>query len=61
MIRLGTSAFSAAGWEGSFYPAGMKPADYLCRYATRFDSVELDNTFYRVSILLRPISHTFAG
>src|ERR1700676_467045 len=47
MIRLGTSAFTAAGWEGSFYPAGMKPADYLSHYATRFDSVELDNTFYR--------------
>ena len=46
-IRLGTSAFTAAGWEGSFYPAGMKPADYLSYYATRFDSVELDNTFYR--------------
>jgi uncharacterized protein YecE (DUF72 family) len=46
-IRLGTSAFTAAGWEGAFYPAGMKPADYLSYYATRFDTVELDNTFYR--------------
>ncbi len=26
-IHLGTSAFTAAGWEGSFYPEGMKPAD----------------------------------
>src|SRR5271165_1615767 len=46
-IRLGTSAFTAAGWEGTFYPAGMKPADYLSYYATQFDVVELDNTFYR--------------
>jgi uncharacterized protein YecE (DUF72 family) len=46
-IRLGTSAFTAAGWEEAFYPAGMKPADYLSYYATRFDTVELDNTFYR--------------
>jgi uncharacterized protein YecE (DUF72 family) len=46
-IRLGTSAFTAAGWEGTFYPAGMKPADYLSYYATKFDTVELDNTFYR--------------
>src|ERR1700693_1250704 len=23
-IRLGTSAFTAAGWPGTFYPAGMK-------------------------------------
>jgi uncharacterized protein YecE (DUF72 family) len=28
-LRIGTSAFTAAGWEGSFYPKGMKPADYL--------------------------------
>jgi uncharacterized protein YecE (DUF72 family) len=47
MIRLGTSAFTAAGWEGSFYPQGMKPADYLSYYAKHFNSVELDNTFYR--------------
>lgn len=46
-IRLGTSAFTAAGWETSFYPAGMKPADYLTYYSTQFDTVELDNTFYR--------------
>jgi len=50
-IRLGTSAFTAAGWEGAFYPAGMKPADYLTYYATRFDTVELDNTFYRTPSL----------
>jgi uncharacterized protein YecE (DUF72 family) len=46
-IRMGTSAFTAAGWEGTFYPAGMKPADYLSYYATKFNTVELDNTFYR--------------
>jgi uncharacterized protein YecE (DUF72 family) len=46
-IRLGTSAFTAAGWEGSFYPAGMKPADFLTYYATKFDTVEVDSTFYR--------------
>ena len=50
-IRIGTSAFTAAGWEGAFYPAGMKPADYLTYYATRFDTVELDNTFYRTPSL----------
>jgi uncharacterized protein YecE (DUF72 family) len=46
-IRLGTSAFTAAGWEQAFYPEGMKPAEYLSYYATQFDTVELDNTFYR--------------
>jgi uncharacterized protein YecE (DUF72 family) len=46
-IRVGTSAFVADGWETSFYPKGMKPADYLTYYATKFDTVEIDSTFYR--------------
>src|SRR6267154_5317659 len=45
-IRIGTSAFTASGWEHSFYPDGMKPADYLSFYATRFNSVvECDAEF----------------
>ncbi len=47
-IFIGTSAFTAEGWTGSFYPKGMKPADFLSFYATKFNTVELDNTFYRV-------------
>jgi len=46
-MHLGTSSFTAAGWEGSFYPAGMRSADYLTYYATKFDTVEIDSTFYR--------------
>jgi len=45
-VRLGTSAFTAAGWPGSFYPANMNPRDYLSYYATKFNSVEIDSTFY---------------
>jgi uncharacterized protein YecE (DUF72 family) len=45
-IRLGTSAFTAAGWPGSFYPAGLRPAEYLTYYATQFDTVEVDSTFF---------------
>jgi uncharacterized protein YecE (DUF72 family) len=51
LIRLGTSAFTAAGWEGSFYPEGTKPADYLSYYAQRFDTVEVDSTYYRTPAL----------
>ncbi len=47
-IYLGTSAFTASGWEGVFYPKGLKPADYLSHYATQFGSVEVDSTFYRI-------------
>jgi uncharacterized protein YecE (DUF72 family) len=46
-IRLGTSAFTAAGWPGSFYPEGLPEREYLTYYATRFDTVEVDSTFYR--------------
>lgn len=45
-LFLGTSAFTAAGWPGSFYPAGMKPADYLSFYASKFKTVEIDSTYY---------------
>jgi len=45
-IWLGTSAFTANGWEGTFYPAGMKAADYLRHYGTQFRTVEIDSTFY---------------
>jgi uncharacterized protein YecE (DUF72 family) len=45
-ILLGTSAFTAKGWEGSFYPRGMQSRDYLSYYARQFATVEIDSTFY---------------
>jgi uncharacterized protein YecE (DUF72 family) len=45
-ILLGTSSFTASGWVGSFYPKGMRPADYLTFYAQHFQTVEVDSTFY---------------
>ena len=50
-ILVGTSAFTAEGWSGSFYPPDIQPRDYLSYYATQFDAVELDNTFYRTPAL----------
>ena len=50
-IRLGTSAFTAAGWPGTFYPQGLPERDYLSYYATQFDTVEVDSTFYRAPSL----------
>jgi uncharacterized protein YecE (DUF72 family) len=46
-LHIGTSAFTAAGWEGAFYTAGMKPAEFLTYYATKFNTVEVDSTLYR--------------
>jgi uncharacterized protein YecE (DUF72 family) len=45
-IHLGTSSFTAAGWSGSFYPKGLKPAEYLPFYSEHFGTVEIDATFY---------------
>src|SRR5205809_1202673 len=45
-ILLGTSAFTANGWQGSFYPPGMNLRDFLFYYATQFATVEVDSTFY---------------
>ena len=45
-ILLGTSSFTATGWEGSFYPRGMRPTDYLAFYAEHFHTVEVDANFY---------------
>ncbi len=50
-ILVGTSAFTAAGWEHSFYTAGMKSRDFLTYYATQFGTVEVDSTFYRTPSL----------
>ena len=47
-FRIGTSSFTAKGWEGPFYPRGTKAADRLSVYATKFDTVELDTTFYGI-------------
>ena len=45
-IHLGSSSFTADGWQGAFYPKNLKSSDRLSFYATRFDTVEIDSTFY---------------
>jgi len=45
-LFLGTSAFTANGWSGAFYPAGMKPQGFLSYYATQSRTVEIDSTYY---------------
>ena len=45
-VLLGTSSFTATGWEGSFYPQGMRSRAFLSHYASQFPTVEIDSTFY---------------
>ena len=45
-LLLGTSSFTADGWQVSFYPPGTKPRNFLPYYATQFNTVEIDSTYY---------------
>ncbi|HEX4406211.1 MAG TPA: DUF72 domain-containing protein [Polyangia bacterium] len=47
-IYIGTSGFSYTPWRGSFYPEKFPAAKMLAYYAERLDTVEINNTFYRM-------------
>jgi Protein of unknown function DUF72 len=47
-IRIGTSGWSYPTWRPGFYPASLKPAEFLGYYASRFGTVELNTTAYRL-------------
>jgi uncharacterized protein YecE (DUF72 family) len=46
-LRVGTSGYSYPEWRGAFYPEDLKASEFLAFYATRFGTVEINNTFYR--------------
>jgi uncharacterized protein YecE (DUF72 family) len=48
MIHLGTSGWYYDHWAGRFYPDEMDRGDWLRYYAERFDSVEVNASFYRM-------------
>jgi uncharacterized protein YecE (DUF72 family) len=54
-LYVGTSGWSYPTWRPDFYPSGTKPAEFLAHYATRFRTVELNTTGYRI-----PSSDQFA-
>ena len=47
-LLAGTSGYAFKEWKGTFYPADVKEAGMLRYYATRFPTVEINNTFYRL-------------
>jgi uncharacterized protein YecE (DUF72 family) len=47
-LYVGTSGWSYPTWRPDFYPAGTKPAEFLAHYSTRFRTVELNTTGYRI-------------
>jgi len=55
-VHVGTSGYAYKEWKGTFYPDDLKADGMLPYYAARFDTVEINNTFYRM-----PTAKTLAG
>lgn len=47
-VRIGTSGWTYPHWRGVFYPEEWPKDKWLEYYATRFNTVELNATFYRL-------------
>ena len=45
-LLIGTSGYDYPEWKGVFYPEDLKRKDFLSFYATQFNALELNNTFY---------------
>jgi uncharacterized protein YecE (DUF72 family) len=54
--RIGCSGWQYRHWRGVFYPATLPASRWFEYYASRFDTVEINNTFYRL-----PEASTFAA
>jgi uncharacterized protein YecE (DUF72 family) len=50
-IHIGCSGWNYADWRGVLYPKGLPARRWLERYAEEFDTVEINNTFYRLPSL----------
>jgi uncharacterized protein YecE (DUF72 family) len=48
VILVGTSGYNYPEWKGSFYPPDLPAAEMLPYYASRFPTVEINYTFYRM-------------
>ncbi len=47
-VLIGTSGYSYKEWKGPFYPQDLPAARFLGFYAAAFETVEINNTFYRM-------------
>jgi uncharacterized protein YecE (DUF72 family) len=48
-VRIGTSGWNYASWRETFYPPRLPARRWLEHYATVFDTVEINATFYRLA------------
>jgi uncharacterized protein YecE (DUF72 family) len=54
--RIGCSGWQYKHWKGDFYPAALPQTRWFEHYASIFDTVEINNSFYRL-----PERATFAA
>lgn len=47
-FRIGCSGWQYKHWKGDFYPADLPQREWLEYYARHFDTVEVNNSFYRL-------------
>jgi uncharacterized protein YecE (DUF72 family) len=47
-VRIGCSGWNYPHWRQTVYPKGLSTRRWLEHYATLFDTVEVNNTFYRL-------------
>ena len=55
-ILIGTSGYDYPEWKGVFYPQDLKRKDFLPYYATQFNALEVNNTFYNMPTAERLLS-----
>ncbi|MDX6667439.1 MAG: hypothetical protein QOK04_819 [Solirubrobacteraceae bacterium] len=48
-VHIGCSGWNYRDWRERVYPAGVPPRRWLEHYASLFDTVEVNNTFYRLA------------
>lgn len=47
-VRIGTSGYQYSHWRGDFYPKDMPVSQWFDHYSKTFDTVEINNTFYKM-------------
>jgi uncharacterized protein YecE (DUF72 family) len=47
-VHVGCSGWNYRSWRGRLYPAGVPASHWLETYAERFETVEVNTTFYRL-------------
>ena len=47
-IRVGCSGWQYRHWAGDFYPGELATSRWFAHYALTFDTVEINNSFYRL-------------